>query len=166
MITRKLASILEDSTELGAIVAHARRDEALRQAFQEILPPELAASCRSSVTGAGVLFIVAENGAVAAKLRQLSTRLLLGVKRRGFDCTATKVEAQADRRMPRARPRSPQPLPRDTVELLAKTAATVDPASPLSAALTRMARRHAARLERSLQNVEQHEQDSCHQRKP
>lgn len=166
MVTRKLASILEDSTELGAVVAHARRDEALQRAIQEILPPELAVSCRSSLTGAGVLFIVAENGAVAAKLRQLSTRLLQGVIRRGFECTAMKVEAQADRRMPRARPAGARPLPRDTVALLARAAAAVDPASPLRAALTRMARRHAARLERSLQDVEQGEHDPGDQREP
>lgn len=158
MATRKVASILDDTAELGALSSRAKQAQAVQRAFREIAPPELAQACRSSLTREGVLFIVAENGAVAAKLRQLSTRVLQGLRARGFECTGMKVEAQADRRMPPAAAVPRKRLGRDTVNLLAEAAANATP-SPLQTVLARMARRHAARLEGPFQDVEQDEDD-------
>ena len=83
--------------DLESMRKHARKLASLQKAFVEHTPVELAELSKASRVGyikAGTLFLLANNPAVAAKLRQLLPRLLLLFQNLEPEVTAIKVEVQ------------------------------------------------------------------------
>lgn len=94
MPARKIDEVLARSGELRALSVQARRLAELQQVLHEAVPSSLAASARVSTFRAGRLVVLADNAAVAAKLRQLAPRLLRHLQERGNQVTGIQVEVQ------------------------------------------------------------------------
>lgn len=140
MPAHKIADLLAQRAELRALSGQARRLAELQQVLLEAVPPLLAHATRVKNFRAGTLFVLADNAAVAAKLRQLAPRLLLYVRKRKTEVTGIQVEVQVT--APRSDPEVPRTreLSLTAVNSLNGLARSLKD-SPLKAALTRMVRR-------------------------
>jgi hypothetical protein len=78
--------------ELRPLAAGARRIRALDRVYRAAAPQELAASSRVKTCKAGTLVVVAGNAAVAAKLRQMTGRLLAAIRQSAPDVDAIRIE--------------------------------------------------------------------------
>ena len=70
------------------------RLEALQRASRSILPAALAGSCRLAFADDGSVVFLADNGAVAAKLRQLTARMTAHLSALDREVTGMRVEVQ------------------------------------------------------------------------
>lgn len=94
MPAHKIGDLLAKSSELRALSRQAQRLAELQQVLFEAAPPTLTKATRVKSYQAGTLFLLADNAAVAAKLRQLAPRLLHHVQKRGVEVTGIRVEVQ------------------------------------------------------------------------
>ena len=94
MPARKINEVLVRTGELRALSAQAQRLAQLQQVLLEALPSPLNRSARVSTLRAGRLVVLADNAAVAAKLRQLAPRLLRYVQERDNQVTGIHVDVQ------------------------------------------------------------------------
>ncbi len=144
MPARKIGSWLA-SGELGALASRAQRLAELQQVFVESAPPPLAQASRVKNYRAGMLFLLADNAAVATKLKQLTPRLLVNIQKREAEITGIHVEVQVKESPEECRPKfKKMPLSTDTIEQFRKLSQAV-PQSALKSALTNLVRRHRGR---------------------
>lgn len=94
MPVQKIGDVIASSGDLKVLAGHARHLRVLQQHLAVSTPPALAAASRVTSLKAGTLFVLADNAAVAAKLRQLAPRLLLNMQKQGFEVTVLRVEVQ------------------------------------------------------------------------
>jgi hypothetical protein len=90
---KKFDSLL-GSGELRRLAAGARQIRALERLYRASAPPELAAASRVKACKAGTLFVVADNAAVAAKLRQMTGGLLEVIRKSAAEIDAIRFEVQ------------------------------------------------------------------------
>lgn len=141
MPAHKIDFYLDSSSSLRALTRAARRVADLQQIFLNTAPQTLTQACYVKQLRAGTLFLLAENAAVAAKLRQLAPRLLASYVKQGTEVTAIKVEVQVSETGPR-----PAPKPRanrlsiDAIENLEQLANDLED-TPLKHAIARLAAR-------------------------
>jgi hypothetical protein len=142
MPAHKVGDLLAQRAELRALSHQARRLAELQQVLLEAVPPLLHHATRVGNLRAGTLIVLADNAAVAAKLRQLAPRLLLYVRKRKTEVTGIQVEVQVAMRQsdPASRPRA-RDLSLTAVNALNGLGQSLKD-SPLKRALTRMVRRH------------------------
>ena len=88
---QKIDSLL-GTGELRTLSAGARRIRALERLYRAAAPQELAAGSRVKACKAGTLIVVADNAAIAAKLRQMTGRLLAAVRKSAADVDAIRIE--------------------------------------------------------------------------
>lgn len=141
MPARKINFYIDASTRLRSLAAEARRVTELEQVLLETVPPPLTHACRVKQLHAGTLFVLAENAAVASKLKQLTPRLLTAYQKLRWQVTAIRVEVQVEK--PAAAPRNEpkrKPLSTESIEKVEKLAAELE-ASPLKQALIALAAR-------------------------
>lgn len=140
MPARRISDILGETRELGTLAAVSRHITQIQRVYQEAVPPELARSSRIRGAREGVLSVVADTSVMAAKLRQLSPRVLNRLRQNGFEFNSMRIEVQVDRATapaPRKSSKRLSPLALSTIE----EALQGIPESPLRAALERLARR-------------------------
>jgi hypothetical protein len=94
LTAQKLSALLNAAGDLQSLTAQAKYLAALQQTYTMIAPAELLAASRVGYLKAGTLFLVAENGAVAAKLKQLTPTLFAGFQKRRAEITGIRVEVQ------------------------------------------------------------------------
>ena len=141
MPAHKLGEVLAQSGELSAFSRQARRLAELQQVLLEAVPTPLAKSTRVKSLRAGTLFLLADNSAVAAKLRQLAPTLLLHVRKREIEVTGIQVEVQVAAQQPGSSgTQSGRDLSLTAVNTLDGLAEALNE-SPLKTALTRLVRR-------------------------
>lgn len=141
MPAHKIDFYLNASDPLRSLADEARRIAQLQQVFLESAPgPLTQASCVKQLR-AGTLFLLAENAAIAAKLRQLAPRLLTTYQKLGLEVTSIRVEVQVREtaQNPQSKRKSKR-LSVETIENLEGLAAGLED-SPLKQALTRLAAR-------------------------
>ena len=145
MPVQKIGDVIATSGNLEALARKARRLKDLQQLLFEASPPSLAAASGVADLKSGTLVVVADNAAVAAKLRQLAPRLLLHVREQANEVTGIRVEVQV-----KAREIKPEDdttkrlLPADAIQEFSSLSENLPP-SPLRSALTRLVTRHRAR---------------------
>ena len=145
MPARKLGFYINASKRLRSLAAAARRLAQLQQVFLHHAPPALTRSSRVSQLRAGTLFLLAENAAIAAKLKQLAPRLLTTFQNQAVEITSIRVEVQVREGPPGADSiRKVKPLSVETIENLQHLAAQLDD-SPLKQALTNLAAHQRAK---------------------
>lgn len=137
MPARSLAQIIDESPELKRLAETSRHAEQLQRIYLETVPAELAPYCRVGFAHGGILCVFADNGAVAAKLRQLVPRVLAHFRLRNRDFNSIRIGVQVDRRRPPMPRGSPKSLTPKALETIRKSAETLPP-SPLKDALRKL----------------------------
>ncbi len=94
MRARPLDHYLNSNESMARLAAHAGHLLKLQQSFEKAVPAMLAKSCRVANFKLGVVIIHAENGAVAAKLRQIAPSLSEDFRSRGEQVTEIRIKVQ------------------------------------------------------------------------
>ncbi len=145
MPTRKLSALIGNTSGLSALNRTMQRIAALQRLYEVCAPPELISASRVVGDRDGTLMIAADNGAIAAKLRQLAPRLLKNLQKQWGEVTGIHIQVQVLQAAPRPRPApEKEPLSIDSIENFEKLSQRVkDPG--LSSALARFAARRRSR---------------------
>jgi hypothetical protein len=137
----RIGLLIDRLPQLQGINRQLRRLVALQDILTEVLPDSLASSTMVALSAADELVLFADNGAAAAKLKQLAPRILIFFRQRGHEVTGIRVQVQVRIRH--------NPLPQKQISLsptarqaISELSATLD-ASPLKSALERLSRRKA-----------------------
>lgn len=141
MPARKLSTLIIDNAGLTALTRATQCIAALQRLYAVCAPPDMVRASRVVNNRDGMLVIAADNGAVAAKLRQQAPRLLKNMQKQGGEVTGIRVQVQVARSTipSRSRP-SKTPLSIDSIDNFEKLSKQVkDP--DLRSALARFAAR-------------------------
>ena len=95
MSVKPIKRILNDAPEFRALTLETRRLAKLEELLKTALPQGIAAQTTVTGVSSGTLRLSANNGPAAAKLRQLSPRLLDKLRREERELNALKVSVQA-----------------------------------------------------------------------
>ncbi len=142
MSARKFQSYLGSTATLAALSSQVGRVLELQRQWEKVAPPVLAQACRVSGLQDQVLVLYANNGAIAAKVRQLAPTMLDKFQKRGVEVTAILVRVQARFLAPEQKPIKNLQIGmagRESLRRLADQLAH----SPLKQALERLLERHA-----------------------
>ncbi len=117
MSTRKLSTLLSDTAGLSVLTRASQRIAALQRLYEVCTPPDLAQASRVINEHDGMLIVAADNGAIAAKLRQLAKRLLEALRKQRAQITGIRVQIQVRNPAPAPRQRAHKStLPVDLIE--------------------------------------------------
>ncbi|MBI5752721.1 MAG: DUF721 domain-containing protein [Hydrogenophilales bacterium] len=95
MTARKLNTFLsEPASPLNRLARAAQRLNAISRIWETIAPIGLARSCRVGRLDDGVLTLLADNGAIASKIKQQLPSLLEKLQTRGSEITGIRVDVQ------------------------------------------------------------------------
>lgn len=139
MSSTRVGQLLNSLPELQVLNRELQHLTALQNVLAELLPDKLADSSGIALSKTGELILFADNGATAAKLRQVAPRTLATLCQRGFEITGIRVQVQVRSR--------DNPLPQKQISLSANAREAIISlserlaASPLKAALKRFGRR-------------------------
>jgi hypothetical protein len=141
MSARKINFYLNSSNRLRSLTQAAQRIAELQQVLKNTAPLELTQACCVKQLRDGTLTLLAENAAIAAKLKQLAARLLASYQKQRSEITAIRIEVQVRQAVPAPADRpARKPLSFETIENLEKLSDELED-SPLKAALARLAAR-------------------------
>ena len=138
MYHTRVGVLLDSLPELQALNRELRQLAALQNALAEVVPGDLAATASVSLAKTGELILSVDNGATAAKLRQMAPRILIFLRQRRYEITGIRLQVQVRVR--------DNPLPQKQISLSSDARLAVDMlserlgASPLKAALERLGR--------------------------
>ncbi len=145
MPAHKIDFYLNSSDRLRSLTQDAQRIAELHRILLNIAPPELTQACCVKELRDGTLTLLAENAAIAAKLKQLAARLLTAYQKQRSEITAIRIEVQVRQTATAAAAkREPKRLSIETIEHLEHLAEQLED-SPLKLALTRLAARQRVR---------------------
>jgi hypothetical protein len=137
--SERIGLLIDRLPQLQGLNRQVRRLLALQDILTEVLPDSLASSTTVALSAADELVLFVDNGAAAAKLKQLAPRILIFFRQRAHEVTAIRVQVQVRIRH--------NPLPQKQISLsptarqaISELSATLD-ASPLKSALERLGRR-------------------------
>ena len=136
MYNTRVGALLNSLPELQALNRELRQLAALQSALAEVLPGDLATTASVALAKTGELILSVDNGAVAAKLRQMAPRILISLRQRGYEITGIRLQVQVRIR--------DNPLPQKQISLSSDARIAIDllserlGASPLKAALKRL----------------------------
>lgn len=141
MSARKIDFYLNSSDSLRSLTHEAQRIAELQRVLMNTAPPELTQACCVKQLRDGTLTLLAENAAIAAKLKQLAARLLASYQKQRWQITSIRIEVQVREAppAPAARPELRR-LSIETIEHLERLSGGLED-SPLKEALARMAAR-------------------------
>lgn len=88
--------LLGKTPEYASLFTAAQKLHEDQSTFSKLIPAQLAQHCNLGQIADGRLTIVAENGAIAAKLKQISPSLLLKLQKLEWQVTAIQILVQAD----------------------------------------------------------------------
>lgn len=146
MPVQKIGDVIARSGGLEALARHARRLSDLQLLLLEATPSELAAATRVTDLKAGTLVVLADNPAVAAKLRQLAPRLLKHVQKQQPQITGIRVGVQVKtHKINDEHEITKRPLPPEAIKDLGELAEALPPSSLKSALAQLLARRHSTK---------------------
>jgi hypothetical protein len=142
---QKIGDVIATSGNLQALAHKARRLRDLQRLLLETSPPSLATASRVTDLRSGILIVVSDNAAVAAKLRQLAPRLLLHVRQHAIEVTGIQVDVQVKtHKIKDVDDITKRPLPPDAVQSFEKLSDAL-PSSPLKSAVARLVARRRAK---------------------
>lgn len=94
MRARLLDDHLKADESMARLAAHASRLQKLQQILEKSVPSMLTRSCRVANFKLGVVIIHAENGAVAAKLRQMAPSMSATFQYEGEQIAEIRIKVQ------------------------------------------------------------------------
>jgi len=136
---------LDNDATTARLMAHARLLLKLSRRFATLVPAGLRDAAHVANYQSGTVVIHTENGAVAAKLRQMSQRLCDELSKGGTECSGMLVKVQPRQLPLRSSGSTQKPLSAQAVASLETVAGNL-PAGPLKGALASLLAR-AARVE-------------------
>ena len=143
-MTYGLEHYLDNDAAAGRVMAHARLLLKLARRFEAVAPAAFRNAARVANYKSGKIVIHADNGAVAAKIRQMSQRLCDELSKGGAECNGIEVKVQP-RQIPCQSMGSIQkPLSARTCGVLRSTSENL-PKGPLRDALETLLTRAAKR---------------------
>ncbi|MDP2805604.1 MAG: DciA family protein [Gallionellaceae bacterium] len=135
----RLNTFFSASRELSLLSKKANQIIALQKIWEQAIPPSLRRGCHVAYLNQKTLTIEANNGAIAAKLRQMTPELVVQLHEMGVEVTSIQVLVQV------SAPHLPHEEPARTLSILEKSLITdfADQLteSPLKEALNRLAHR-------------------------
>ena len=135
MQARTLDDCLNADESMARLAAHAGHLQKLQRLFVAAVPVALAQACRIANIKLGVVFIHAENGAIATKLRQIAPSLCEDFRSGGEQVTEIRIKVQpldaAPQHVPRPKAAVLGSAARDSIARLSDTL----PDGPLRQAL-------------------------------
>jgi hypothetical protein len=134
----RLYAFLASNPELRQLSSKAEQIAALQRHYESFIPSALKHSSQVLQLRQQTLYIGASNGAIAAKLKQMTTELISLFQARGCEVTGIqiKVQVRSDRLPTKGIPRKIGPRAGVAMEEIGKTMAD----SPLKSALLRLAK--------------------------
>ena len=135
---------LDSDAAAGKVMAHARLLLKLSRRFEAIAPAGLRHSAHVANYKSGKIVIHADNGAVAAKLRQMSQRLCNELSKGGAECNGMEVKVQPLQIPCQSMSSTQKPLSATACGALRSTAESM-PKGPLQEALSKLLARAAKR---------------------
>lgn len=90
----RLNAFLDSNQDLRQLSLRAKQIAALQQHYQLIAPHSLLQASRVMQLHGQTLILSADNGAVAAKLRQISAKLISLFRTRGCEVTGIQIRVQ------------------------------------------------------------------------
>lgn len=139
MTSKRVDQLIDSLPQLQGLSRQVRRLQALQSALATVLPDNLAASTAVVFSADGEVTLFADNGAVAAKLRQMTPRILMFFRQRGVEVTGIRVQVQVRTRH-NSLPRKQISLGPGAREAILELAAKLE-ASPLKSALVKFSHR-------------------------
>jgi hypothetical protein len=137
--SERIGLLIDRLPQLQSLNRQVRRLLALQDILTEVLPDSLASSTTVALSAAEELVLFTDNGAAAAKLKQLAPRILVFFRQQGHEVTAIRVQVQVRiRHNPLLQKRIS--LSQAARQAISELSATLD-ASPLKSALERLGRR-------------------------
>jgi hypothetical protein len=138
-LPHRLNAYIASNQELRQLSSKARQLNVLQQQYEAIVPPALKLGSQVIQLQQQILVIAANNGAVAAKLRQMTAELISLFQARGCEVTGIQIKVQVTS-PPRAIPSEPRKLGKPARDALNKLEENLAD-SPLKTALRRLAKR-------------------------
>lgn len=135
---------LERDRSSAQVLAHARLLLKLSRRFEAVAPGAFHAVARVVNYKSGIIVIHAENGAIAAKIRQMSRRLCDELAKGGTQCIDLEVKVQPRQSPFQSKPSLTKNLSGAACNRLGQLAGEL-PAGPLREALTRLVASSTAR---------------------
>ena len=131
----------------ASVLAHARLLMRAQRAYDDFAPASLARASGVANIKLGSVVIHADNGAVAAKLRQMAQSLAREFLKRGFECNGVVIKVQERPRATSGPAPTLKPLPPRAGAELQELAASLPDGSPLKRGLQDFLARVALREE-------------------
>jgi len=116
MPTRKFSTLIVETAGLSALNRATQRISALQRLYSVCSPPELSRASRVVGDHDGTLVIAADNGAIAAKLKQIMPRLLKNLQKQSAQVTGIRIQVQVTGQQPA--PRVYTDKPELTIDLI------------------------------------------------
>lgn len=135
----RLNAYLASNQDLRQLSSKASQLNALQRHYESIIPPALQRSSQVLQLHKQTLVIAANNGAVAAKLRQMTAELISRFQARGCEVTGIQIKVQVTAPPPvmSFKPRKLSKVAREALNSLGEDLAD----SPLKSALRRLGRK-------------------------
>ena len=125
---------LDSDAGASRLMAHARLLLKLARRFEAIAPGPFRHAARVANYKSGKIVIHADNGAVAAKIRQMAQRLCSELSKGGAECNELEVKVQPRETLFQSTPSTQKPLSKTACEVLQATASNM-PNGALRAAI-------------------------------
>lgn len=142
MTAHRFEFYLEATSNLQTLVRETQKIATIQQAWEQSAPAALLPFCHVGPLHQGTLTVFADNGAVAAKLKQQTARLAEKLRQRRVEVTSIHIEVQANTAAPPAPPTKDIAIGASGLAELDHLAASLED-SPLKSALQRLVRRHS-----------------------
>lgn len=97
MAVQKIAALIRTTDNLKALAEKARHLADWQKRYADSVPPALARASRVAGFRSGALLLWTDNAAVAAKLKQLTPRLMTAMNKQANEVTAIRVQVQPAR---------------------------------------------------------------------
>jgi hypothetical protein len=138
-VPHRLNAFLASNLELRQLSSKAEQLTALQRHYEFLAPPSLLPCSRILQLREKVVVIAADNGAVAGKLRQMTTELISLFQARGCEVTGIQIKVQVTALPPvgASEPRVLGKVAQDALNKLEEKLAD----SPLKTALKRLSKR-------------------------
>jgi hypothetical protein len=127
----------------GAVMAHGSLLLKLNGILAQALPVSFRQAVRVANIKSGQVILLAENGAIAVKLRQMATRLQTAFRTAGVECTGVDIKVQPSETLFESMGSATKPLSDISVEHIHKLAISLPEGDVLRLALERLVDRAA-----------------------
>ena len=97
MAVQKIAALIRTTDNLKALAEKARHLADWQKRYADSAPPALARASRVAGFRSGALLLWTDNAAVAAKLKQLTPRLMTAMNKQANEVTSIRVQVQPAR---------------------------------------------------------------------